>query len=138
MVEQTENNRRVTERGAATDAAAPLILGFVAYSVAAVSTFSIPQLTHAGLDPFAVGLFTSIAGLLVVALGYASIVLLGGICSLDIAGLIARLTKTRQVIRPRRGFLQRLFQGFASSMVDEVSMHLEEQLLRELRLQVRM
>jgi hypothetical protein len=41
-------------------------------------------------------------------------------------------------IRPRKGFLQRLFRGFASSIVDEISMHLEDQLLRELRLQVRM
>ena len=100
-VEQAENKGKLTERGAVIDAAAPLILGFVAYSVAAVSTFSIPQLTHVRLDPFAIALFTSIAGLLVIGLGYGSIVLLGGICSLSIAGLIARLTKTKQVIRPK-------------------------------------
>jgi hypothetical protein len=40
-------------------------------------------------------------------------------------------------IRPRRGFLQRLFRGFASSVVDEISMYLGDQILRELRLQVR-
>jgi len=98
-VEQAEG--KPTERGAVVDAAIPLILGFAAYSVAAVSTFSIPQLTHARLDPFAIIFFTSIAGLLVIGLGYGSIVLLGGICSLSIAGLIARLTKTKQVIRPK-------------------------------------
>ena len=107
MVEQAESKGKSTKRGVVIDATAPLILGFVAYSVAAVSTFSIPQLTHVGLDPFAIALFTSIAGLLVIGLGYVSIVLLGGICSLSIAGLIARLTKTKQVIRPKEEkFLQ--------------------------------
>jgi len=101
MVEQAENKGKLTERGAVIDAAAPLILGFVAYSVAAVSTFSIPQLIHVGLDQFEIALYTSIAGLLVIGLGYASIVLLGGICSLGTAGLIGRLTKTKQVIRPK-------------------------------------
>ena len=89
-VEQAENKGRLTERGAVIDAAVPLILGFVAYSVAAVATFSIPQLTHARLDSFAIALFTSIVGLLVIGLGYGSIVLLGGICSLSIAGLISQ------------------------------------------------
>lgn len=101
MVEQAENKGKLTERGAVIDAAAPLILGFVAYSIAAVSTFSIPQLTHVGLNPIEIALYTSIAGLLVIGLGYASIVLLGGICSLGTAGLIGRLTKTKQVIRPK-------------------------------------
>ena len=102
MVEQAEKKGKPIERGAVIDAAAPLILGFVAYSVAAVSTFSIPQLTLVRLDPFGVALFTSIVGLLVIGLGYGSIVLLGGICSLSIAGLIGRLTKTKQVIRPKK------------------------------------
>jgi len=84
-----------------TDSTAPLILGFGAYIVAAVSTFSIPQLTLVGLDPLGIALLTSIMGLLVIGLGYGSIVLLGGICSLNIAGLISRLTKTKQVIRPK-------------------------------------
>jgi hypothetical protein len=101
MVEQAENKVKLTERGAVTDAAVPLILGFVAYIVAAVSTFSIPQLIFAGLDPFGIALFTSIMGLLVIGLGYGSMVLLGGICSLSVAGLISRLTKTKQVIRPK-------------------------------------
>ena len=83
------------------DAAAPLILGFVTYSVAAVSTFSIPQLQHARLDPLAIALLTSTAGLAVIGLGYGSIIFLGGICSLNLAGLIGKLTKTKQVIRPK-------------------------------------
>jgi hypothetical protein len=102
MVEQAEKKGKPIERGVVIDAAAPLILGFVAYSVAAVSTFSIPQLTLVRLDPFAVALFTSIVGLLVIGLGYGSIIFLGGICSLSIAGLIGRLTKTKQVIRPKK------------------------------------
>jgi hypothetical protein len=101
MAEQPEYKGKLVERGAVTDAATPLILGFVAYSVAAVSTFSIPQLTLVRLDPFEVALLTSMAGVLVIGLGYASIILLGGMCSLSIAGLIATLTKTKQVIRPK-------------------------------------
>jgi hypothetical protein len=107
MIEQAENNGKLTEHRAIIDSAAPLILGFTIYSIAAVSTFSIPQLTHVGLDPFGVALLTSGAGLLVIGLGYVSIVLLGGICSLSVAGLIGRLTKTKQVIRPKEEkFLQ--------------------------------
>jgi hypothetical protein len=92
---------KLTERGSIIDAAVPLILGLVMYIVAAVSTFSIHQLTVAGLDPLGIALLTSVMGVLVIGLGYGSIVLLGGICSLSIAGLISRLTKTKQVIRPK-------------------------------------
>src|SRR5208282_6074773 len=101
MARDPGGKRKLTERGPIIDAAVPLTLGFVAYIVAAVSTFSIPQLTVVGLDPLAIALLTSILGVLVIGLGYESIVLLGGICSLSIAGLISRLTKTRQVIRPK-------------------------------------
>src|SRR5208283_5778118 len=99
MVRQVKNKRKVIERGAVVDAAAPLIIGFVTYSVASVSTFTIPQLTK--FSPFEIALLTSLAGLLVIGLGYVSIVLLGGLCSLGAAGLIGRLTKTKQVIRPK-------------------------------------
>jgi hypothetical protein len=101
MVKDPNGKRKLTERGAIFDAAAPLTLGFVAYIVAAVSTFSIPQLSHVHLDQVAIALLTSIAGLLVIGLGYGSIVLLGGICSLSIAGLFSKLTKTRQLIDPK-------------------------------------
>jgi hypothetical protein len=92
----------------AINAATPLILGFITYSVAAISTFSIPQLGHAHLDPLTITLLTSTAGLLAIGLGYASIVFLGGTCSLSIAGLIGRLTKTKQVIRPKKEKLTQL------------------------------
>src|SRR5208283_460713 len=101
MVEQTEIKGKLRDHRAVIDSAAPLILGFVAYSVAAVSTFSIPQLTHVHLDQVAIAFLTSMAGLLVIGLGYGSIVLLGGICSLNIAGLFSKLTKTRQLIDPK-------------------------------------
>ena len=101
MVAQTEIKGKLRRHGMVTDSTAPLILGFGAYIVAAVSTFSIPQLTLVGLDPLGIALLTSIMGLLVIGLGYGSIVLLVGICSLNIAGLISRLTKTKQVIRPK-------------------------------------
>jgi len=87
--------------GAIVDAAIPLILGFVAYAVAAVSIFSIPQLTHVGLDQVAIGCFTFITGLFTIGLGYESIVLLGGMCSLGFAGFVAKVTKSMQVIEPR-------------------------------------
>jgi len=100
MVEQTEK-LKIRERKAVMDSAVPLILGFVAYCIAAVSTFSIPQLTHVHLDQVAIALLTSAAGLLVIGLGYGSIVLLGGVCSLRIAGLFSKLTKTRQLLEPK-------------------------------------
>ena len=99
MDRQPKRKEKLIERGAIIDAAAPLIIGFVAYSVAAVSTFSMPQLTK--FSPFEIALLTSLAGLLVIGLGYASIVFLGGICSLGTAGLVGKFTKTKQVIRPK-------------------------------------
>lgn len=101
MIEQAGIKGKLRKHGAVIDSTAPLILGFGAYIVAAVSTFSIPQLTLVGLDPLGIALLTSMMGLLVIVLGYGSIILLGGICSLSIAGLIGRLTKTKQVIRPK-------------------------------------
>jgi len=101
MGRDSGGKRKHTERGPIIDAAVPLTLGFVTYIVAAVSTFSIHQLTVVGLDPLAIALLTSIMGVLVIGLGYESIVLLGGICSLSIAGFISRITKTKQVIRPK-------------------------------------
>jgi len=83
------------------DSAAPLILGFVAYAIAAASTFKIPQLTHVGLDVFEIAGLTFVAGFFAIALGYESIVLLGGVCSLSIIGFIARVTKSRQLIESR-------------------------------------
>ncbi|HXX73107.1 MAG TPA: hypothetical protein VEI80_05370 [Candidatus Acidoferrales bacterium] len=83
------------------DSAVPLILGFVTYTVAAVSTFSIPQLTHVGLDTFAVAGLTFVAGIFAIVLGYESIVLLGGMCSLRFVGFVAWVTKSRQLIESR-------------------------------------
>ena len=100
MFEQTNLKGKLRE-GAIMDSAVPLILGFAAYLVAAVSTFSIPQLTHVHLDQVTIALLTSAAGLLVIGLGYGSIVLLGGICSLRIAGLFSKLTKTRQLLESK-------------------------------------
>ncbi len=88
MDRDSGEKRKHTERGPIIDVAVPLTLGFVAYIVAAVSTFSIHQLTVSRLDPLAIALLTSTLGVLVIGLGYGSIVLLGGICSLNIAGLI--------------------------------------------------
>jgi len=101
MVDQAENEEKLTVH----EVGAPLLLGFVAYSIASVSTFSIPQLTHAHLDSLEIAFYTSLAGLLVIGLGYVSIVLLGGVCSLGTAGVMGRLTKTKQVIRPKEGKL---------------------------------
>jgi len=115
MVEQAAIKEKLRARRTVIDSAAPLALGFVAYAAAAVSTFSIPQLTHVHLDQVAIALLTSAAGLLVIALGYGSIVLLGGLCSLSIAGLFSKLTKTRQLIDPK----------------EEKSMHLRKVLIEK-------
>lgn len=115
MVEQNESKGILSKRGTVIDAAAPLAIGFVAYAIAAVSTFSIPQLTHVGLDQLEIALYMSIAGLLVIGLGYVSIVFLGGMYSLRVAGLIGKLTKTKQVIRPK----------------DEKSLHLRKALIEK-------
>jgi len=96
-----DGGKKRWEYGAIVDSAAPLVLGFVAYSVAAVSTFSIPQLTHVGLDELAIAGLAFLAGLFAIVLGYESIVLLGGVCSLSFVGLVARLTKSRQLIESR-------------------------------------
>ena len=101
MSEQTESKEKRVKFATVVDSAAPLILGFVAYSVAAVSTFSIPQLTHVGLDEFGIAGLTFVAGLFAIGLGYESIVLLGGVCSLGFVGFVARVTKSRQLIESR-------------------------------------
>ena len=98
---ETKTKIKLREHEAVMDSAIPLILGFVAYCIAAVSTFSIPQLTHVHLDQVAIALLTSAAGLGVIGLGYGSIVLLGGVCSLSIAGLFSKLTKTRQLLESK-------------------------------------
>jgi len=101
MSERAENKKQPWKYGSVVDSAVPLVLGFVAYSVGAVSTFSIPQLTHVRLDTFAVAGLTFIAGFFAVILGYESIVLLGGVCSLSFVGFVARVTKSRQLIESR-------------------------------------
>ena len=100
---------RTWEYEAIVGAVAPLLLGFVAYSIAAISTFSIPLLTHAGLDQVAIATLTFIAGLLTIGLGYESIVLFGGVCSLSVAGFIARVTKSKQLIEIREKKSPRLW-----------------------------
>jgi len=101
MSERAENKKQRWKYGSVVDSAVPLVLGFVAYSVGAVSTFSIPQLTHVRLDTFAVAGLTFIAGFFAIILGYESIVLLGGVCSLSFVGFVARVTKSRQLIESR-------------------------------------
>ena len=107
MVKQTEKGK-LRKHGAVIDAAAPLILGFVRIFCRCGFNVLNPATHIVGLDPLAIALLTSIVGLLVIGLGYVSIVLLGGICSLSIAGLIGRLTKTKQVIRPKEEKLLQL------------------------------
>ena len=101
MDNQTENKEMRWKHEAVLDTAVPIVLGFGAYSVAAVSTFSIPQLTHAGLDQVAIAGLTFIAGLFTIGLGYESIVLFGGFWSLNFAGFVAKITKSKQLIEIR-------------------------------------
>lgn len=101
MISRTENKEKRWVDTAVVDAAVPLVLGFIAYSVAAASTFTIPQLTHVGLDQFAIAALTFIAGLFTIGLGYESIVLFGGFWSLSFAGFVAKVTKSKQLIEIR-------------------------------------
>ena len=101
MIEGTEGTENRWKYGKIVDSALPLILGFAAYTVGAFSIFSIPQLTHVGLDDFAIAGLTFAAGVFAIGLGYESIVLFGGFCSLSFVGFIARVTKSRQVIESR-------------------------------------
>jgi protease-4 len=55
--------------------------------------------------------------------------------AIELASQLGNVPKRVVYMRRRRGLLQRLFRGFASSIVDEVSLHLEERLLRELTFQ---
>ncbi len=57
--------------------------------------------------------------------------------AMELASEIGRVPKRLVYMRPKRGLLQRLSFGFASAMVDVISLRLEERFLRELRLQVR-
>jgi len=98
-----ENGRGRRNYATIADSAVPLILGFLMYSLAAVSTFSIPQLTRVGLDTYAVAGLTFVAGIFAIILGYESIVFLGGMCSLPFVGFVARVTKSRQLIESRVG-----------------------------------
>jgi hypothetical protein len=102
MVDKTKIRLKLRNHTAVMDSAVPLTLGFVAYCIAAVSTFSIPQLTHAHRDPIDIAFLTSGAGLAVIGLGYLSIVLLGGVCSLGIAGIFSKVTKTRQLLETKQ------------------------------------
>ena len=70
MIEGAESRGKSWKYSVIVDSAAPLILGFAAYTVAAVSIFSIPQLTHFGLDEFAIAGLTYVAGLFAIGLGY--------------------------------------------------------------------
>jgi protease-4 len=57
--------------------------------------------------------------------------------AIEIASELGQVPKRIIYLKPRRGLMQRLFLGFSSSMVDAVSLQLEERLLRELKFQLR-
>ena len=75
-----------------------LLAGNIAYVLAVASSFNLLQLTRSNLTPAIVLLLTIIGGILAITLGYASILLLGGICSLGVGNLVAKLTGSKHVI----------------------------------------
>jgi hypothetical protein len=75
-----------------------LLAGNLAYIVAVASSFNLLQLTRSNFTPATILLLTIIGGILAVTLGYASILILGGACSLGIANLVAKLTGSKHVI----------------------------------------
>ncbi len=57
--------------------------------------------------------------------------------AIALASELGKVSKRFEYIRPRRGLLQRLTWGFASAMIDSITLRLEESLFWELRLQMK-
>jgi ClpP class serine protease len=57
--------------------------------------------------------------------------------AIDVAPHLGKVRERTIYSRSRRGLLRRLSPGLASSIVDKVYLHSEDQLLRELSLQLR-
>lgn len=73
------------------------LIGVLLYVFAALSAFIIEPYSSS-LNPFVVIIITSIGGLGALALGYASVVILGGKVSLKLNEFVARVTMCKQVI----------------------------------------
>ncbi len=73
------------------------MLGIFLYVFAVLSTFGL-EFYSSGISPFAIVIVTCIGGLGTLVLGYASVIILGGIVSLKLNEFIARVTGCRQVI----------------------------------------
>ncbi|HVP40749.1 MAG TPA: hypothetical protein VMS95_02200 [Candidatus Krumholzibacteriaceae bacterium] len=71
------------------------LLGIALYIIAVLST---PQLELTDYNSLTIILITTIAGLVVLLLGYVMVAVISSVASLRLADIIARLTKTKQVI----------------------------------------
>jgi hypothetical protein len=73
------------------------MLGVLFYALAVVSTFAFEFYTST-INPLLIFIFTSVGGLGALALGYASVIILGGIVSLRLNEFIAHVTMCKQVV----------------------------------------
>ena len=78
--------------------AAALLVGYLAYVLAIASSFSLLQLTRSAFTPATILLLTIFGGSCAIGLGYASILLLGGYCSLGVANFGATITRSKHVV----------------------------------------
>lgn len=78
--------------------ATALLMGNLAYVLAVTSSFNIFQITRSGFTAAAILLLTIVAGISAIGLGFVSILLIGGRCSLGVANFIANITRSTHVI----------------------------------------
>jgi hypothetical protein len=79
--------------------ASAVATGILFYVVATLSTFTPGQLRISGLSPIFIILLATTAGLIVIAIGYGSMVVVGGAASLGLGRFFARISKSKQVIQ---------------------------------------
>jgi hypothetical protein len=79
--------------------ASAVALGVLFYIVATLSTFTPVQLRVSGLSPVLIIMLGCSAGVLVVLIGYVSMVAVGGAYSLGMGRFFARVTRSKQVIQ---------------------------------------
>ncbi len=78
--------------------ASAVALGVLSYVVATLSSFTPSQLRVSGLSPVLIILLASVAGVIVLFIGYGSMLVVGGASSLGVARFYARISGSKQVI----------------------------------------
>lgn len=79
--------------------ASAVTLGVLFYIIATLSTFTPAQVRVSGLSPVVIIMLDSSAGVAVILIGYVSMIAVGGASSLGLGRLLARITRSKQVIQ---------------------------------------